>query len=469
MREARSVSAVCDDVLGTADAVEIARRIRDKEIRPQEAVDAAIARAERVNPSLNAIAFACFDSAREEAGRPRSGVFAGVPSFIKDNEAVLGTPLLHGSRGLPKLPSAESSPFVEQFLSLGLINLGKTTMPEFGLTGTSEALVYGPTHNPWKLGFSTGGSSGGSAALVAAGVVPIAHANDGGGSTRIPASCCGLVGLKPSRGRLIDMEGAAYFPVKIVHQGMLSRSVRDTAAFYHAAERYYRNPKLPEIGLVTRPGRRLRVGFFTDLDEATPSHPDCVAAVTDAAKLLENLGHSVERVPLPFDEAFLEDFFLFWAMLGFAVTRFGTQLVHPDFDRTKVEDFTKGLADYFRENARRAPAAIWRLRKFARRYARRFEEYDVLMNPTVAMPPPEHGYIDPGVPFETALERLKWFIPFTPTQNVSGGPAISLPLGRSKDELPLGVQLASPLGEERTLLELALEIEAAAPWPTAIG
>ncbi|MGB5547069.1 MAG: amidase family protein, partial [Polyangiales bacterium] len=125
--EARSVSAVCDDVLGTADAVEIARRIRDKEIRPQEAVDAAIARAERVNPSLNAIAFACFDSAREEAGRPRSGVFAGVPSFIKDNEAVLGTPLLHGSRGLPKLPSAESSPFVEQFLSLGLINLGKTT------------------------------------------------------------------------------------------------------------------------------------------------------------------------------------------------------------------------------------------------------------------------------------------------------------------------------------------------------
>jgi len=350
-------------------------------------------------------------------------------------------------------------------LSFGLNNLGTTTMPEFGHTGTTEALLYGPTHNPWGLGFSPGGSSGGSAALVAAGVVPIAHANDGGGSTRIPASCCGLVGLKPSRGRLLDMDGANLFPVKIVHQGMLSRSVRDTAVFYHAAERYYRNPKLPEIGLVTHPGRRLRVGFFTDLDESTPSHPDCVAAVTDAAKLLEGLGHTVEPVVRPFDDGFLEDFFLFWSMLGFAVTRFGTRLVHPDFDASKVEDFTRGLTDYFKENMRKAPAAIWRLRRFAHQYARCFDRYDVLMNPTVAMPSPEHGYIGPSVPFDTALERLKWFIPFTPTQNVSGGPAISLPLGRSEDGMPLGVQLASPLGDERTLLELALEVEAAAPWP----
>ena len=459
------MSAFCEDVLGTADAVEIARRIRSREIQALEAVDAAIARAERVNPSLNAIATPRFDAARKEAGRSQSGALAGVPSFIKDNEAVAGAPLLHGSRGLPNRPAEKNSPFVEQFLSFGLNNLGTTTMPEFGLTGTTEALVYGPTHNPWRLGFSPGGSSGGSAALVAAGVVPIAHANDGGGSTRIPASCCGLVGLKPSRGRLVDIDGARLFPVKIVHQGMLSRSVRDTAVFYHAAERYYRNPKLPEIGLVTHPGRRLRVGFFTDLDESTPSHPDCVAAVTDAAKLLEGLGHSVERVAIPFDERFLEDFFLLWSMFGFAITRFGRRLVRPDFDRTKVEDFTNGLADYFKQNAQRAPAAIWRLRRFAHRYARGFNDYDVLMNPTVAMPPPEHGYIGPEVSFETALERFRWFIPFAPTQNVSGGPAISLPLGRSKEGLPLGVQFASPLGDERTLLELALEIEAAAPWP----
>ena len=468
MTQTNAVTAVCDDVLGTFDAVEIARLIRTGEIQASEAVDAAIARAERVNPSLNAIATSLFDSARQQARRPCPGAFAGVPSFIKDNEAVAGSPVLHGSRGLPRKPAKTSARFAKQFLSLGLINLGKTTMSEFGLTGTTEALVYGPTHNPWKLGFSPGGSSGGSAALVAAGVVPIAHGNDGGGSIRIPASCCGLVGLKPSRGRVAEAEGAELFPVKIVHQGMLSRTVRDTAVFFHAAEHYYRNPKLPEIGLVTQPGRRLRIGFFTELDEDTPSHPDCVAAVADAAKLCEALGHSVEEVPRPFDDRFLEDFFLFWAMLAFAATRFGTRLVDPEFDRTKVEEFTEGLARYFQENASGAPMAIWRLRKFARQYALGFDHYDVLMNPTVTMPPPEHGYIGPEVPFETLLERSKWFIPFTPTQNVSGGPAISLPLGRSKEGLPLGVQFASPLGDERTLLELALEIEAAAPWPSLV-
>ena len=190
-------------------------------------------------------------------------------------------------------------------------------MPEFGLTGTTEALVYGPTHNPWKLGFSPGGSSGGSAALVAAGVVPIAHANDGGGSIRIPASCCGLVGLKPSRGRFVDVEGSELLPVKIVHQGMLSRSVRDTAVFVPRRGAVLPKSKAARDRFGDTPGRRLRIGFFTDLDEDTPSHPDCVAAVADAAKLCEALGHSVEEVPRPFDDGFLEDFFLFWAMLAF--------------------------------------------------------------------------------------------------------------------------------------------------------
>ncbi|MFW2389423.1 MAG: amidase, partial [Polyangiales bacterium] len=394
-----------------------------------------------------------------------SGVFAGVPSFIKDNEAVEGAPLLHGSRGLPLTPVEKNSAFVEQFSSLGLVNLGKTAMPEFGLTGTTEPLLHGPTHNPWMPGVSPGGSSGGSAALVAAGVVPVAHANDGGGSTRIPASCCGLVGLKPTRGRLVDMEGARFFPVRIVHQGVLSRTVRDTAAFYHGAEQYFHNRRLPKVGLVSKPGRRLRVGFFTRLDGATPSHPDCVAAVTETARLLEGLGHTVMEVSAPVDDQFHEDFFLLWSMIGYAVDRFGTRLVDPSFESSKVEPFTEGLNEHFRENGRKAPAAIWRLRRYHRRYAKAFESCDVLMNPTVAMPPPEHGYIGPDIPFETALERLKWFIPFTPTQNISGGPAISLPLGRSEDGLPLGVQLAAPFGDDRTLLELSLELEAAAPWP----
>ena len=459
------VSVSRDDVLGTSDAVEIARLIRDRDIHPREAVNAAIARAEQVNPLLNAIATPLFESGRADAERPRVGVFAGVPSFIKDNDAVAGSPFLFGSRALPTTPAPKSTPFVEQFLSLGFVNLGKTTMPEFGLTGTTEALLHGPTHNPWRLGFSPGGSSGGSAALVAAGVVPVAHANDGGGSIRIPASCCGLVGLKPSRGRFVDVEGSKLLPVKILHQGMLSRSVRDTAVFVHAAEQYQRNPKLPAVGLATRSGRRLRIGFFTDLDAGTPSHPECVAAVDAAAKLCEGLGHSVERVPPPYYERFHEDFFMLWATLAFSITRFGKKLIHPQFDRSKVEGFTEGLARHFAENVSSAPAAMWRLRRFARHYEHTFDRCDVLMNPTVAMPPPEHGFIGPNVPFDTALERLKWFIPFTPVQNVSGGPAISLPLGRSSEGLPIGVQFAASLGRERTLLELGLELEAAAPWP----
>lgn len=465
IQESKALSAHSDDALGGSDAVDIAGRIRRGEIRASDAVQAAIARAERVNPQLNAIAAPLFDSAREQADRPSSGVFAGVPTFIKDSDAVQGSPARFGSRGMPIEPAEESTPFVKQFLSVGLVNLGKATTPEFGFTGTTEALLYGPTHNPWRRGFSPGGSSGGSAALVASGVVPIAHANDGGGSIRIPASCCGLVGLKSSRGRVLAVKGSGLLPIKIVHQGMLSRSVRDTATFFCAAERYYRNPRLPEIGLVSRPGRRLRIGFFSDIGEHTPAHPDCVEATNEAAKLCESLGHSVEPAPLPFDEEFHEDFFALWATLAFAVTRFGKKLVHPDFDRRQVEPFTEDLAQHCLENASSVPAAILRLRKFASRYAREFERYDVLMNPTVATPPPEHGHIGPDVPFATCLERLKWFIPFTPIQNISGSPAISLPLGRNGEGLPIGIQFASPMGDERSLLELALELEEAAPWP----
>ena len=457
--ETGAISAFRDDVLGAADAVEIARRIRCGEVQVSEVVEAAITRAERVNPLLNAIAAPTFDAARADAAAGRAGAFSGVPSFIKDTDPVAGAPMRYGSRGLPSTPVDQTSPAAKQFLSTGVISLGKTTTPEFGLTCTTEPLIQGPTHNPWKPGFSCGGSSGGSAALVAAGVVPIAHANDGGGSIRIPAACCGLVGLKPSRGRLVDMERSELLPLKIVHQGMLSRTVRDTVAYFDAAERYFRNPRLPEIGRVAGPGRRLRIGFFSDLGEGTPAHPECVDATDAVAELCERLGHSVERAPCPFDDRFLEDFFLYWASLGFAITRFGTRLIHPEFDSTKVEEFTNGLSAYFLQNASKAPGALFRLRRFAHRHARVFERYDVLMNPTLAMPPPELGFIGPDVPFDTALERLKWFVPFTPVQNISGNPAISLPLAWSESGLPIGIQFESAMGTERTLLELALELE----------
>jgi amidase len=460
------ISAFCDDALGSADAVEIAGRIRSGELQRAEVIEAAIARAERVNPRLNALATPMFDEAREAAAFAHHGALAGVPSFFKDSDPVAGAPFKFGSRALPSGPATKTSAFAEQFLSTGLISLGSTSMSEFGLTGTTEALLYGRTHNPWKPGFSPGGSSGGSAALVAAGVVPVAHANDGGGSTRIPAACCGLVGLKPSRGRLVELEGSWLMPVRLQHQGMLSRSVRDTATFYHAAERYYRNPRLPEMGLVRQPGRRLRIGFFVGLAENEPAHPECVAAVMQAAALCESLGHLVEPITPPFEEHFHEDFLLLWSMMAFAIERFGRWIIHPEFDRAQLDEFTQGLASYFESRAVGAPGAIRRLRRLGRRYVGCFDQYDVLLSPTTATPAPEHGFIGPEVDFETCLERMRWFVPFTPIHNVSGSPAITLPLATSTTGLPLGVQFAAGMGADRTLLELALELEQASPWPT---
>lgn len=459
------VSAFCDDALGDSDAVATRRKIREGEISASEAVTAAIRRAQNVNPVLNAIAIPLFDSARAKATLPRSGPFAGVPSFVKDTDPIKGVPLLFGSRGMPNEPSTTTSEFVTQLHDLGLITLGKTTTPEFGLTGTTEALLYGPTRNPWNTEHSPGGSSGGSAALVAAGVVPIAHANDGGGSTRIPASCCGIVGLKPSRGRLPAVEAAALMPVKIIHQGVVTRTVRDTAAFYHAAELHRPVRKLPKIGLVEGFGPRRRVRFFSRWNHDHATDPDCIASVERTARLCEAHGHSVEEITCPFDEAFADDFLVLWLTIAFSVHQFGRQLLHPKFDKHQVEGFTLGLARMFRERALGVPAAIRRLRRFGRFYESLFDDCDVLLTPTVATPPPRLGHLGPDVSFDLAIERLRAFLPFTVVQNVSGAPAISLPSGMSKTGLPIGIQFAAAMGQERTLLEFAFELEESAPWP----
>jgi len=459
------VSAFRDDVLGTSDAVEIRRKIKHGEITAVEAVDAAVARAEGVNPVLNAIATPQFDSARARAAAARRGAFAGVPTFIKDTDPVEGVPLLFGSRGMPNEPSTKTSEFVVQLFDLGFISLGKTTTPEFGLTGTTEALLYGPTRNPWNIEHSTGGSSGGAAALVAAGVVPIAHANDGGGSIRIPASCCGIVGLKPSRGRLPDVEGAALIPVKIIHQGVVTRTVRDTAAFYHAAEQQRPHRSLPKIGLVEGFGPRRRIRFFSQWDHDHETDPDVAASIERIARLCEAHGHSVEEVPFPFNAALADDFLALWSTMAFGILQFGRQLIHPRFDKRQVEEFTRGLARMFREHAFNMPAAIRRLRRFGSFYASLFGDCDVLLTPTVATPPPRLGHLGPEVPFDLAIERLRAFLPFTAVQNISGAPAMSVPAGMSKRGLPIGVQLAAALGQERTLLELAFELEESAPWP----
>jgi amidase len=464
--EKKLINAYCDDVLETRDGVELAALIAAGDIQASEAIEAAIARARKVNPAINAIVTETFERARNQHETPETGLLAGVPSFIKDTDHVKGVPTLMGSRALPNKPADVSSSFVEQFLSVGLVSLGKSTLPEFGLTATTESLATGSTHNPWNLDYSTGGSSGGSAALVAAGVVPLAHGNDGGGSIRIPAACCGLVGLKPSRSRLADAEGTEKMPINIVCQGVISRSVRDTAAFFAAVEEHYRNPDLPEIGLVQHPGKeRLRIGLFTDTPNNTPSHTDSVETTVNAGKLCEDLGHNVERISCPFDMQVMDDFLIYWGLLAFYIYHFGRKLFATEFDKKKLESWTLGLSRFFKKNLLKTPFIIRSLKKFSYQYENIFSDYDILLSPTLSHAPPKIGYLGPEVSFETHFERVRQYAAFTPPQNTAGAPAISLPLGFCRNGLPIGIQFAAAYGQEKRLLELAFELEEARPWP----
>jgi len=461
----KRISAFCNDALGTLDGVGIAERISSGEISAAEAVDAAIARAKSVNPELNAIVTETFDMARQQVKKIVPGPFAGVPSFMKDTDDVQGVPTLWGSRAVPDRPAGTSKRFVKQFFSLGLICLGKSALPEFGLTATTEPLSSGITRNPWHTDYSTGGSSGGSAALVASGVVPLAHGNDGGGSIRIPAACCGLVGLKPSRGRLERVEGSTLMPVNIVCQSILSRTVRDTAAFYDGAEKYRRAPQMPEIGRVQHPGKkRLRIALFTDSPYGTPAHSESADLARRTGALCKELGHTVQEIHCPCDAQTADAFIIYWGMLAFSFRFLGKFLIAPGFDRSKLEDWTIQLSRLFQKNLFKAPAAIKRLRGFAGTYHDIFRTCDILLNPTLAHPVPRIGYLGPDVSFEEAFERIRNYVIFTPLQNISGAPALSLPMGFSANGLPLGVQFAAAFGREKELLELAFELEEARPW-----
>ncbi len=274
-------------------------------------------------------------------------------------------------------------------LDTGLISLGKTQLSEFGFSAAAEHPRLGPVRNPWNTDHTAGASSSGSGAFVAAGVVPIAHANDGGGSIRIPAACNGLVGLKPSRGRMPLDPQYRRLPVGIVANGVLTRSVRDTAAFYREAERLWRNPKLPPIGDVTRPGRqRLKIAAMTSSVQREAS-PDIKDLTLKSAALLEELGHHVEYIGNDWVPAsFVDDFVLYWGFLAFAQVGTGRRLFGDTFDHTRLDNLTLGLAHHTRRNIHRLPLAIARLRGLRRRSARFFGSYDVLLTPTLADPTP---------------------------------------------------------------------------------
>ena len=459
------VHAFGDDALGDYDAVGLAEAIRTGRVGAAEVVEAAIARTEAVNPALNGLAYNAFEQARQTASLgPANGVFAGVPTFIKDNVDVAGQPTMQGADAWAPFDAVADGEFTRMYLATGPVSLGKTQLSEFGFSAAAEHARLGPVRNPWNTEHTAGASSSGSGAFVAAGVVPIAHANDGGGSIRIPAACNGLVGLKPSRGRLPLDSPLRRMPVPIVANGVLTRSVRDTAAFYREAERIWPNPKLPPIGDVTRPGRqRLRIAVLTRSVQRECS-PGVRELTLKSASLLEELGHRVEHIdepPVP--ASFPDDFVLYWGMLAMAIVRTGRRAFGNTFDRTRLDNLTLGLDRHTARNLHRLPLTIVRLRRLRRRTARFFATYDAVLTPTLADETPPVGYLAP-TDYRQVMDRLINWVAFTPLQNVTGEPAISLPLAQSADGMPVGMMLSADVGQEALLLELAYELEEARPW-----
>jgi amidase len=464
----KMISAYTNDALGTLDAVGVAEAIASGQISAKEAAEAAIARAEKVDADLGAIVFKTYDMARDRANAAPTGDLGGVPTFIKDNEMVKGVPTQFGTKAFRSKPAKKNSRFVEQFLSTGLNSLGKSTMPEFGLICSTENPNWGITRNPWNTDYTTGGSSSGSAAMVASGVVPIALANDGAGSTRIPASCCGLVGLKPTRDRLVNAEGVDSMPINIVFEGVLTRSVRDTAAFYAAAEKYFRNPSLPALGHVQHPNeKKLKIVFFENIAQGKAGHQDADTYNTmlSTAKLLESLGHTVDQVPFPFDIRELSaDFLNYYGLFAYALKNFGGLFLDSKPDKKQLENFTNGLARQFRRNIFGISRSLKRLKTHCADAESLFGKYDLILTPVLAHSVPPIGHFSIDLSYEEVADRAVSFASFTGIQNVTGSPAISLPMGTCRNGLPIGAQFCAPYGQDKLLLELAYELEAAKPW-----
>jgi amidase len=472
--------AFSNDALGTSDTVELAQRLRRRDVSPEELTEAAIKRATSVNERLNALEAHSFDKPYTFP-LDKDKTFSGIPTFIKDNLPVAGFPTSFSSAAVFPKKEKYNDPYTKQFLKLGLNVLGKTCLPEFGLNASTEPTHKPATVNPWNIQHSCGASSGGAAALVAAGVVPIAHGNDGGGSIRIPAACCGLVGLKPSRGRHINSLAARALPLNILSEGVLTRSVRDTAMFHFEAEKIYRNKKLPAIVLSnslnssfsarsnnatnsTHNKNRLKIGLVLDSVTGVDTDNETRDTVVKTATLLQSLGHDVKEIALPISQQFSEDFTHYWAMMAFAIKATGKLAFNRKFDPKKLDDLTHGLASYYRQRMLQTPQVFYRLHKQARQALDVFENLDVILLPTVGRTPPVLGYLSPTVPFEELFERLRAYVGFTPMANVTGSPAISLPGGISSDNTPIGIQLVANLGREDLLIDLAYELEAHQPW-----
>ncbi len=458
------------------DATALAELVLTKEVMPIELVDAAIDMIERINPILNAVITPMFDIARKEAERDLpDGPFKGVPFLLKDLVAeYAGVRICEGSDFLGDFVSDSDSELVTRLKRAGLVILGKTNSPEFGLLPTTEPRRFGPSRNPWDRSRTTGGSSGGSAAAVSSGMVPMAHGNDGGGSIRIPASCCGLFGLKPTRGR--NPLGPEYGDIwgGLVSEHAITRSVRDSAALLDATsgpdigDPYWAPPPLrpfaEEVG--ADPGK-LRIGFSTDAATGVPIHEDCIEAVKEVASLLEGLGHMVEEVNLDVDGELVTQAFITvysascaWDIENWA-RKTGNEPVKENFEILTWALREMGL----QQSAPTYLSAIQDLQKISRAIGRELADYDVLLTPTLAEPPVPLGEFESTDenPLQ-GLFRSASFMPFTPICNITGQPAMSVPLFWNDDGLPIGTHFIGRFGDESTLFRLAAQLESVRPW-----
>ncbi|PZU47096.1 MAG: amidase [Sphingomonas sp.] len=447
----------------TADASAMALAMKQGRVTSAALVETALTRLEKVNGTLNACRFLYADEARAAASQKRAGAVAGIPTFTKDLSEEKGRAFTKGCRAYADRVGGADGGTTAAMRAAGLISLGRSTTPEFGLLPTTEPLLGGPTRNPWNPAHSCGGSSGGAGALVAAGVVPFAHASDGGGSIRIPASANGLVGLKPSRARMAGEEGRKELTAVAVN-GCLSRSVRDTAAWLAALEA--KAGSLKPVGLVTGASRRpLRIGLRAALP-GVAVHADVLTVFDSATALLKRLGHRPVEAPPPYDTPRVSEAFLaLWSMGAAEDVRGVATYLGRAPGSDDVEPATLAFAARAAAlTPEQRDAALVVLKTAVAAYLEQFDSFDVLMTPVLTAPPPEVGWMGPGVPFDTLLERVVALVAYTPMENVAGAPAISLPLGMSATGLPIGLQFSAPPGEERRLLELAYAIERARPW-----
>lgn len=466
-KPAEKAAPAVKDVLGDLDGVGVAQKIRAKEFTALEAVDSAIARAEKLQPQLNFMVTDMFAHAREAAAKPQTGLLAGVPTMIKDLDDVIGFPTKYGCRAFANAPPAtKQSPYIDSVLAMGVLPIGKSTTPEFGFTATTEPLLTGPTRNPWNPNFSSGGSSGGAAAAVAAGVVPLAHASDGGGSIRIPASCCGLFGLKPSRGRHI-VDGVDDGPVPISVNNCVSRTVRDSAAWLFGTQRTGADKVFDPIEMISAPTtRKLKIGVQIKTFLGKDPDAEVASELAKVAELLKGLGHQVREFRAPVNgAAFSDAFTLYWAGMALQLRGQIKQMAPAGTPLDQLlEPLSLGLADLAEKAGPAGMAkAVATLKATERSYNGMFPGIDILLTPVLAKPPVPLGEFAPTLPFEKFL-TIQDYVAYTPLINAVGAPAMSVPLGMSTTGLPIGAHFAAKAGDEKTLLELAYQLEQAKPW-----